>query len=111
MRLQAVAHPVGTQVTSQEHDRICIQRDVTQSRVRLLKHGVEHILHGVSALTELIKHDDCRLACVNTKPCVGVVAGRLRVVVNHGHGNVTQVHVRHVDIRMFVAQTLSYALQ
>ena len=102
VRLHVVAHTIGAEVACKEHDCVLGQRDVTQSWVRLLKHGVQHILNWVGTLTELVEHHNHRLACVDTESCVGVVASGLRVVVNHGHCNVTQVHVRHVDVGVVI---------
>ena len=111
MGLQAVTHTVRAQVARQEHDGVLGQRDVAEPWVCLLKHGVQHVLHWVSTLGELVQHDDQRLVLVDAEPCVGVVACRLRVVVDHRHGDVAQVHVRYVYVRILKPKTVGNVLQ
>ena len=60
---------------------------------------MQHILDRLSTLSELVKHHDHRLAGMEPEPSVRIVAGSLGVVVNDRHSDVTQVHVRHVDVR------------
>ena len=105
MCFQGITHTVRGQIASQEFDALLVQADVTQSWILLLQHGVQHILHGVGTLGELIKHDDDGLAGMHTESSVRVVASCLALVVNHGHCDVAQVHIGYVDIRMGVAQT------
>ena len=47
---------------------------------------------------------------MNLEPSIRVILGSLGVVVDHRHGNVTQIHVRHVDIGILVAHALGYTL-
>jgi len=58
MCFEGVAYPIGREITRQKHYGIVGKRDVTQTRVCLLKHGVKHILYWVSTFRELIEHDD-----------------------------------------------------
>ena len=111
MCFEGVTHTVCAQVTCQEYDRVLGQWDVTESWVCLLKHGVQHVLHWVSTLGELVEHDDQRLALVDAEPCVGVVACRLCVVVDHRHGNVAQVHVRYVYVRILKPERVGNVFQ
>ena len=76
-----------------------MHRHVTQARASHLKQWVEHVLNRLCALRILVEHDDHRLTCVHLEASIGVVAGSLGLVVDHRHGDVTQVHVRHVDVR------------
>jgi len=110
MLFQRVPDTVGRQVTSQEHDGVLVQWDVTESRVRLLEHGVKHILHRVSAFGVLVEHDDHRLVLMNLEPSVRVIPSRLGIVVDHRHRNVAQVHVGYVDIRMVITQVTCHLL-
>ena len=111
MRFQRVAHAIGAQVASQKHDGVLVQRDVTESGVGLLKHGVKHVLHRVGTLGVLVQHHNQWLALMDFEPSIRVVACGLGVVVDDRHCNVAQVHIGYVDIRMFVPQLTSDTLQ
>ena len=98
MCLEVVAHPVSQQVTRKEHDGLLVDGHIAQARVSHLKQRVKHILDRLCTLGELVKHDDNRLAFVQSEAGVGIIARHLIVMVNHWHGNVAQVHVRHIHI-------------
>ena len=110
MLFQRVPDTVGRQVAGQEHDGVLVQWYVTESRVGLLEHGVQHVLHRVSTLGVLVEHDDDGLLLVNLEPSVRVVARGLGFVVDHRHRNVAQVHVGYVDIRMVITQVTCHLL-
>ena len=98
MRKDGVTDPVGAEVAREEDDRVGVHRQVTEPGVDHLQEGVEHVLDRACALGELIEHDGNGLALVQTKAGVGVVLGRLGVVIDHRHCNVPQIEVRHVDV-------------
>ena len=98
MRLHVVADTIGQEVARQEHDAVLVDGHVTKARVGNLQQRVQHVLDRLGTLGELIQHDDDRLALVQPEPSVRVVAGNLGLVVDHRHGDVAKVHVRHVHV-------------
>ena len=81
-------------------------RHVTQARISHLKQWVQHVLNRLCALGVLVEHDDDRLTRVHLEASVRVVACGLGLVVDDRHSDVTQVHVRHVDVCNLVGRQL-----
>ena len=73
-------------------------RQVTEPGVDHLQQGVQHVLDRACTLGEFVEHDGNRLALVQTEPAVGVVLGRLGVVIDHRHGDIAKVKIGHVDV-------------
>ena len=111
MGFHVVANTVAAEVARSEDDRVRVDGDVTEPGIGYLKHGVQHVHHRGRSLGELVHHDRYGGALLQHEPCVGVVACGLGGVVNHGHRNVAQVHVRAVDVGSRQSGALTDALE
>ena len=60
---------------------------------------MQHVLNWLRTLGVLVEHDDCWLAGLQFEASVRVVLSGTGLVIHDRHGNVAQVHVRHVDVR------------
>ena len=102
---EVVAYAISKQVACQEDNGTAVilrypfvDEQVTQTGGRHLQQRMQHVLDRLSALGELVEHDDNRLAFMQSEPCVRVVARNLVLVVDNRHGDVAKVHVRHVHV-------------
>ena len=59
---------------------------------------MQHVLNWLRTFGVLVKHHDDGLAGLELEAGIRIVAGNFVLMVNDGHGNVAQVHVRHVDV-------------
>ena len=103
VRLESITYAITRQVTRHKDDAALGHRYITESWVHYFEQWMQHVLHRVSALAELVKHHDDGLVQVELEACVGVVPCCLGIVVDDRHCDVTEVHVGHVDVTGSVA--------
>ena len=60
---------------------------------------MQHVLNWLRTLGVLVEHHDDWFAGLKLEACIGVILSGTGLVVNDRHGDVAQVHVRHVDVR------------
>ena len=105
MCLDVVAHTVRCHVAGQEHDAAFGQGHVTQARVARFEQRMQHVLHRLRCLGELIEHDDDGLARLQLKRSVGEILGHPRLAVHARHGDVAKVLLRTVEVGIGVGVT------
>ena len=96
MLRQSIAHSIGIKVTSHIYDATFRYRYVTESGLKHLKHGMQHVLHRLRTLGELVETHDGRSPLVNAEAGIGVIPSHLALMVDHRHAHVTKVKVGYV---------------
>ena len=102
-----VTHTIGVEVGRRKHHAAHRQVNVTQSVFE--NHRQQHVEHRARGFTQLVEHEQHRLALTlgDTEASVGCIRCGHAVPVDHWHSQVTKVEVGHVDV---AGQVVRHAL-